>query len=47
MSSKPFMCRIGRHAWKAEKTEDGHRFQVCQRCRKIQDKWSTSTTAPG
>ena len=39
MPSKPLLCRLGRHEWHAEKTEDGRRFRVCGRCKTIEDTW--------
>jgi hypothetical protein len=30
-------CRLGRHAWVADKNEDGERFKRCRRCSAIKD----------
>lgn len=39
MPAKPFLCRLGRHDWHVEKTEDGQRFRICERCKQIEDRW--------
>ena len=46
VDKKSLLCRIGRHEWHAEKTEDGRRFKVCLRCRKIEDRASYPGSPP-
>ena len=47
MSAKPLLCRLGRHQWRKEKTEDGNSFRLCQRCNKVEERWPSLPIAGG
>jgi len=38
MARKPLLCRIGRHNWQSQMTEERKTFYVRERYKKTQDK---------